>query len=151
MNKSLDPIILLIFYLIAYGGLIKTLFDLYVNGLAKNWPQVEVTILNSDIEELQQSNESSSYVVNVHYSYQYKGHNYRSTRIAFGYWSNQLLKAALVLLRKFETGKTVKAYINPKKPRISVLIAGVRYFHLLNTGFFIAMAFFIHYVRSNMA
>ncbi len=70
MNKNLEPLILIIFYLIAYGGLIKSLFELYVNALAKKWPQVEVTILNSEIEERQQSNESSSYFVNVHYFYQ---------------------------------------------------------------------------------
>lgn len=148
MNESVGNIVILVFYIVGYGGLVKSLYQLYVTAITKTWHKTKATILDSDIRE-EYTEDGTLYKLTVNYQYNYKGHNYQSNRIAIGYKSNNSQRIAKVLYQKFKKSKRVDVFINPRNPKLAVLVSGIRYFHLLKIGFYVIWLIFIYFIRSH--
>lgn len=142
----IEKFLIIIFFVIAYGGLIKSILNISASIAAKKWLRIRVKINRSEVEA-EYDVDCDSFVTKVNYSYQYKGHNYTSNKIAYGYRSHHFERIALAYSAKFSQDSIANAYVNPKYPQRSVLIAGLKYFHLLQFSFWVIFTAILHFTN----
>jgi uncharacterized protein DUF3592 len=126
----------LIFLMIGYGAIAYNLLCILRSLGARKWKKIRGKITTSNILEDCDS-DGCTYEAIIRYSYDIKGKNYVSDKIAFGYFANSFKFLARSLTRRFRFGSTPIIYVSPKKPSLSVLVTGIRPFHLFNLAFFI--------------
>lgn len=134
-----------LFFFVGYFGLIKGIISALMNIAAQNWPRIKATMFEVEKETKYDEEYGESYKIKVIYGYKYKGHNYKSKRIAFGYVGNTSEQIAEALYHKYQKGNEVKVYVNPRKPRVSVLMAKLRYFHIIAVLMSLAFVLACHY------
>jgi hypothetical protein len=93
--------------------------------IAADWPSVQGTVNSCEIKsESGMEHGSTSYRVEVDYSYAVSGTQYHGDRIAFGYSGSSLYADHAKLHDKFFKGQAVTVRYNPSNPADSVLTSG---------------------------
>lgn len=117
---------------------------------AKNWPEMECVVISSEVRS-HDSDDGTTYSVNILYAYEFDGKEHRSNRYGFmgGSSSGHSGKAAIV--RQHPRGKKTVCYVNPADPTEAVLQRGftpVMWFGLLPLVFVLVGVFgLVHAVR----
>jgi len=135
--QSYEILILFLFLIAGIGGIIYSLFTMFLSIRAKKWKKTPADILSSHVDVSCDDEGDYNYKAKIRYSYSYRGHRYCSTKIAFGYVGNTIEYFANRVAYKFFPDSPTTAYLNPKHPKISVLLVGIKYFHFFNLIFFI--------------
>lgn len=108
---------------------ILTLKNLYYSIVSKKWPLCQAQVIESCFEERSDiDTHVMRYLPNIKYQYvigdtQYDNDNYDFTKK----WltKNELNQ----FLTKYAVGKEIEISVNPKKPQVSVIIAGDTFWH----------------------
>lgn len=119
------------------GGIVYSLFTMYLSIRAKRWKKTPAQILSSHVDISYDDEGDCEYEAKIHYSYSYRGHQYFSKRIAYGYVGNTIEYFAKRVAYKFFPDTPAFAYINTKHPKTSVLLVGIKPFHFFNLIFFL--------------
>lgn len=90
-----------LFFVVGYFSLIKSIISALMNIEAKNWLKIKASMFETKIETKYDEEGGDTYKVKVIYGY------------------------------KYQKGNEAKVYVNPRKPRVSVLMAKLRYFHIM--------------------
>ena len=97
---------------------------------ASAWPKTKGEIIYSGVEE-EYDLEGSTYKPSIEYKYIVNGKEYFSKTYAFGYMSSSFRFLSLNMINKFPSRSSVLVYYNSKKHSESVLLTGIRTFHML--------------------
>jgi len=100
----------------------------YKSGKAsQDWPSVEGVILTSEVKtDLGKSNDvDPKYLAAITYRYVVEGYEYTGERVSFAGQTFLEKGKADSLVKRYNRGKRVKVYYDPKTPHVSVLEAGV--------------------------
>ncbi len=96
---------------------------------SENWPHVDGTIIESKVglhtSRSSNGRSSTSYSVDVGYSYTVEGKEFTGDRLRFGEMNSNKRRDANSKAKKFGEGKQVKVYYDPEEPAESVLEPGV--------------------------
>lgn len=99
----------------------------YKSGKAsQNWPSTEGVILSSEVKtDLGKSDDADpKYKAAITYRYGVKGYEYTGERVSFAGQTFLEKGKADSLIMRYNSGKRVKVYYNPKTPHVSVLEPG---------------------------
>ena len=129
----------ILFLCIGYGGVVYSIFTMFQSIGARNWKKIRANITSSRIDSSCDT-DGCSYEAKIEYNYSYKNRDYTSSKIAFGYLGNSFKFLSKRIYKRFAYGSIPMIYVNPRNPKLAVLLAGIRPFHLFNIVFFIAFA-----------
>jgi hypothetical protein len=92
----------------------------------KHWPNIYGLITNIKIDEQATGSiyASKIYVPIIEYEYQYNGQAFKSARRRANNYSIGNKHSAEEVSSRYSVGKSVKVFINPKKPAVSALEYG---------------------------
>jgi len=90
---------------------------------ARNWPVVSCTIISSDVQR-HRGSKSTTYSVDVLYSYEFNGREYRSNRYGFMTGSSSGYKGKAEIAARYQPGAKSTCYVNPADPLEAVLHRG---------------------------
>lgn len=106
-----------------------------------DWIQVPATIISSEVGE-HRGDDSTTYSVDIHYSYSYEEKPYTSDRYAFSSGGSSSGRGAKQqIVNKYPAGKEITIFINPLKPFDAVIIRELTndiWFGLIPLVFFFA-------------
>ncbi len=119
----------LVFFLM--GSLFEVLIarDFLARVKRRTWQTVPCTILQSRVEETNDSDHP--YVLQVQYEYQYKGRSYQANSYALNYRGSDSYDKTAKLAHRYAPGSPQRCYVNPKMPQQAVLARGGLWFGLL--------------------
>lgn len=120
----------LVFFLM--GSLFEVMIarDFLARVKRRTWQRVPCTILQSRIEEKDDSDHP--YVFQVQYQYQYQGRTYQTDQYAVDYNGSDSYDETAKLTYRYTPQSSQRCYVNPKKPEQAVLEPGGLWF-----GFFL--------------
>ena len=97
--------------------------DAWLSSRAGSWPTVEGEIIDSDLEQLSETNSklTDTYAVSVHYRYSVKGREFIGERIAYGLGVLLMEQSAQRIVDRYPVGERVRIYVCPTNPAQSVL------------------------------
>jgi hypothetical protein len=142
---SIEKIAGLVLFIVGIGGVLDSLYLMLKSWGAKKWKLTHAIINRSTIEE-DCDEDGCSYVAKINYSYDYNGKHYKSDRIAFGYDVKSLKMIAKRMVQKYNPNLPSMVYVNPKSPKESVLLVGIKGFHFVGivlSSIFIAAGIYI--------
>ncbi len=137
-----------LFFVVGYGGMAYSFITMYLSHRARYWMRTKATIVSSTIET-SCDDEGCTHEAKVEYEYSVYGKSYFSKKIAFGYAGNSFRYFANRVAGKYIRGNTAIVYFNPKNPGKSVLLVGIRPFHIFNIIFFLLFIVMVHNVYAN--
>ena len=97
---------------------------------AQNWNEVKCKILHSKVKS-HSGSDSTTYSVDIRYSYRIKGEKYTSDRYDFFTGSSSGYQSKSEIVQSYKKGKRAKCYVNPLNPAESVLTKELRTEELL--------------------
>jgi len=100
-------------YFLILPGIIKS-FD------AKNWVETPCTVLESRVQS-HSGSDSTTYSVDILYTYSHAGRNYRSNQYEFIGGSSSGYDGKAAAVRRYPAGRQAVCYVNPKNPAEAVL------------------------------
>ena len=112
-----------VFFLIGIGFCVKGALVMHSANASNQWPQVEGTIIESTIEELDDE-DGTVYRAKVEYTYEFAGIEYSSSRISFGDYSSRNRSKAKAIIEKYPVGD-VLVYCDADNPQEAVLEKGL--------------------------
>jgi hypothetical protein len=92
---------------------------------AKSWEAVPCTVLSSRVQS-HSSDDGSTYSIDILYGYEFKGHEYKSSRYDFVTGSSSGHQAKADVVRQYPAGKKTSCFVNPNDPTEAVLNRGFR-------------------------
>ena len=111
--------------------LIFEIINLIKSIVAINWKMASGKIRNWDMHYSDDGDSTNLVVNNLDYSYSVAGIDYTSKRIAFGF---PTIMEALYVGNEFERvlsdAPSLMVYYDAKNPKVSVLMVGIKVFHL---------------------
>lgn len=113
-----------VFFAVGFGMVGYGLYSLRTSTLAKSWPTVEGKIVSCDLKESSDS-ESTTYQVQVKYSYTVDDRSFMGDRIAFGYGGSSGRTAHQEIADRLSAAKTVLVRYDPANAARSVLSYGL--------------------------
>lgn len=98
-----------------------------INGArSSKWPNVEGTVVATDVKEHRSRRGGKSYSPEVQYQYSVNGASYASSRMSYGdAGSSSSMEGALKTLGNYPVGKKISVYYNPSEPSTAVLVPGI--------------------------
>ena len=87
---------------------------------AKSWTETPCTIISSKVES-HRGSDSTTYSVSIHYSYQFKGKEYKSGRYSFVTGSSSGSKGKRVVVKAHKPGSKKICYVDPANPYEAVM------------------------------
>ena len=136
----------LLCYLVVYGVLIFSIWQLLRSVSASKWPKAEGEIIYSGVEEENDVDGSIYFKPNIEYKYSVLGKEYSSKKYAFGFnfisapfrfFSNRVIS-------KLRSKSVVSVSYNPKKPSESVLLTGIQLFHVFQVLIISIVLYVLH-------
>ncbi|UCE50590.1 MAG: DUF3592 domain-containing protein [Phycisphaerales bacterium] len=124
---------LTLFFLVFF--LVGSLFELMIarefwaRVKRLTWQSVSCTILQSRVEETDDS--EHPYVLQIRYEYQYEGRSYQADSYAVNYRGSDSYDKTAKLAHRYAPGNPQRCYVNPKMPQQAVLARGGLWFGLL--------------------
>ncbi len=104
---------------------------------ARNWQEVECRIISSRVQS-HESDDGTTYSVDVLYEYEYSGQIYRSNRYHFFSGSSSGYASKRKAVQRYPRGSTRTCFVDPDRPMQSVLdreISGELWFGLIPLAF----------------
>lgn len=145
MPEEIEFLIKISFLVIGIGGILHAFYSLLMTRAAESWIPVSGRITSHGIEEKRDSDGDYMYKAKVEYLYEYRGRKYKGKRIAFGFGSWNIKWLVQKSYREaISRAPAITVYIDPKNPKISSALSGVRNFHLANITFFTVWNIFIY-------
>jgi len=129
--ESTNKYIPYLFFVIGYGGFLYSLYTAYLSSIARNWKKTNGNVTHSSIES-NCDEDGCTYKPIIHYNFEVRGRHYESKHIAFGFISNSIYYLTSRIRNKFPFGANVTVYYKHNNPKRSVLIIGLRLFHIFN-------------------
>ncbi len=123
-----------VFFLVGFGLLGFGLYSYYRGHQALSWPTVEGRLEACHLKEKSDS-DSTTWEVNVRYSYSVAGQEFEGQRLAFGYSASSAHEAHKGIYEKLKSASVVTIRYQPDNPGDSVLAAG------FNRSTFMVLAF----------
>lgn len=114
-----------IFYLAGFGLLAWGLWSARRSTQAATWPTVPGSITSVELAERLDSESSTTYEVQVQYTYTVEGLAYQGSRLAFGYTASSGRQAHAEIYRRLQAAGTVLVRYDPADPAVSCLSYGV--------------------------
>jgi len=90
---------------------------------ARNWPAVTCNIISSDVQR-HRGSKSTTYSVDILYSYEFNGREFRSNRYGFMTGSSSGYKGKSEIAARYRPGSQSVCYVNPRDPGEAVLERG---------------------------
>jgi Protein of unknown function (DUF3592) len=131
---QLQELLKLCFYIALYGMLFFSIWQLLKSISASKWPKTKGEIIYSGVEE-EYDSEGSTYKPHIEYKYSVNGKEYLSKIYAFGYMSSSFRFLSRNIVNSFPSKSSVLVYYNSKKHSESVLMAGIKLFHVVQILF----------------
>jgi hypothetical protein len=91
---------------------------------ARQWPEVPCQVVSSKVRS-HDSDDGTTYSVDIHYRYEFEGQNYDSNRYSFMGGSSSGYGGKAAIVRQFPAGSSAICYVNPDRPHQSVLNRGI--------------------------
>ncbi len=123
-----------IFFLVGLGLLSHGVRAFYRGRQALSWPVVEGRLLECSLQE-NSDGESTTWEVQVRYSYSVEDREFEGKRVAFGYSGSSTREEHQGIYEKLQSGSGVMVRYQPDNPNDSVLAAG------FNRSTFLILAF----------
>ncbi len=137
MPEEIEFLIKVVFIAIGIGGIIYSFYSALMTRAALSWIPVSGSITSHGIDETRDSDGDYMYEAKVEYIYEYRGRKYSGKRIAFGFGSwNIKWFVQGAYIEVVSRAPYITVYVNPKSPKISCALSGIRSFHLANIIFF---------------
>jgi len=89
-----------------------------------NWPEVPCIVQSSRVQS-HDSDDGTTYSVDIVYTYTFRGKNYRSGKYKFLGGSSSGYEGKAAVVRQYPRGKRAVCYVNPDKPSEAVLKRGL--------------------------
>lgn len=138
MPEELEQILKLVFVYVGLGGFLYTVYSILMALLSKSWVPVSGTITEHGMNETRDSDGDYMYEAKVQYTYEYRNRPYKGERIAYGFGSWNIKWFVEGAYREVVArAPELTVYVNPRKPKISSALCGVRNFHVATLIFFI--------------
>lgn len=128
----MEEIIKLNFLVLLTGILIYFIYGALLNILAARWPKTSGRVLSSEIKR-DDNAEVTTWSPLIEYKYEIKGQEYTSKNIAFGLFAGFKFLASPIY-KDFQSDSQIEVSYNPKMPQQSVILTGLKFFHLFNIG-----------------
>jgi hypothetical protein len=87
---------------------------------AASWPETECTIVSSEVES-HQSDDGTTYSIDILYSYRTAGRDWRSNRYDFSSGSSSGYEGKRKVVDRYPPGSTATCYVDPDDPSSAVL------------------------------
>lgn len=137
MSDELEWLIKFVLAAVGIGGVVYSLYAILLTQAAKSWLPVPGTITSHSIDVERDSDGDYMYEAKVCYTYEYRGRSYKGKRIAFGFSSwNVKSFVQNAYIDSVARVPSVTIHVNPKNPKISTILCGIRSFHIANAVFF---------------
>jgi len=108
------------------GSLVWSAWITYLAVMSRQWPQVEGTIVVSDLQRSKDSEGGYSYRPEVTYQYTVGGKEFVGSRTRFGVWLATSWSApSLRVLQQYKMGSRVPVHYDPNDPEESILETGI--------------------------
>jgi hypothetical protein len=91
---------------------------------ARNWPATPCQVVSSDVQRHRGSKGGTTYRVDVLYSYEVNGREFRSNRYAFMGGSSSGYKGKAAIVARYPAGAKAVCFVNPSDPTEAVLERG---------------------------
>jgi len=130
MDK-LDFLFKLVICVAIYGGLVYTVLNMLYSLLATQWPKTPGEVAYAGVDEDYDGSEGSTYKPIIEFKYTVRGKEYTSNRLAFGFMYTGFKFLATDICRKYSNRPNIMVSYNSKKPQNSVLLTGLRLFHVV--------------------
>lgn len=149
MPEELEFLIKLSFVVVGVGGILYSLYSTLMAKAATSWIPVSGSITSHWIDE--NTNDGDYiYEPKVEYIYEYRGRKYIGKRIAFGLspWNIKwLVQGAYNEATSRAPALTV--FVNPRHPKVSSALTGIRSFHVGNIIFFSVWSVIVYKVLTS--
>jgi len=120
-EKWIVSFIMLVFVLVGapltYFFTFKTLVSVWQ---AQSWPEVSAVVESSRVKS-HDSDDGTTYSVDILYSYEFGGESYKSNRYSFISGSSSGYAGKAEIVKQNPPGKQIAVYVNPKDPVIAVI------------------------------
>jgi hypothetical protein len=104
----------------------------WVKGVATHgWKQTQCTITRSFLLLQVDDDNRKSITPTVEYEYQFEGNSYKGSRMRYGQTGARDRKSAEKSLGTYAVGTSMPVFVNPMKPRESVLLVGTPWANVL--------------------
>src|SRR4051812_630290 len=90
---------------------------------AKQWSAVTCTIISSNLRS-HSSSDGTTYSVNIFYTYEFHGQEYKANRYSFMGGSSSGYRGKQHIVEQYPPGKSAVCYVNPNDPTQAVLVPG---------------------------
>jgi hypothetical protein len=132
-------------YLVVYGILIFSIWQLLKSISASGWPKIKGEIIYSGVEE-ENDADGSIYKPYVEYKYSISGKEYFSKKYAFGFSfiSAPFRFLSSGIVSKLPSKSAVLVSYNPKKHYESVLLTGIKSFHVFQALIIFVVLYVLH-------
>jgi hypothetical protein len=101
-------------------------YSLYYGRQAQSWPTTEGRLSECRLQKFtSRRGTSSTWEVEVHYTYQVAGRTFEGSRVAFAYRRTVGHEAHQAIYDKLQSPSTVKVRYDPANPNRSALLAGM--------------------------
>jgi hypothetical protein len=124
-----------------YGFFLRPLFRILS---ARQWPAVSCVVVSSGVRSHSDSHSSTTYSVNVLYSYEFNGREFKANRYDFMGGSSSGSRRKYDIVSRYSPGSRTFCYVNPLDPTDAVLERGftpVMWFGLFPLVFVLAGLF----------
>lgn len=122
-TRSSRGVLVAFFSMFLVAGVAATYFTFVrpVLGVerARHWPAVPCRVISSRVQT--HSGKSTTYNVDILYSYNVDGREYRSNRYDFMSGSSSGYSSKAIIVAQYRPGTTTKCYVNPSEPTDAVL------------------------------
>jgi hypothetical protein len=137
-------LILLLFVLFIVVKLFYTLLQISKSISASKWPTVKGQIVYSGVEDDTDS-EGGTYRPYIEYKYNVQDREYTSTRYAFGSTHTSFKFLSRRIARNFPAKSVTLVAYNSRNHSDSVLLTGLRFFHIVQILFLGIILCFIYF------
>lgn len=139
-NKSGGIIWFGIPFLLAGLGVIVfgPLATFYEHFNSRDWARVPVQLSDVRVES-HQGDDSTTYSIEAHYDYQYRGQHYVGTRVGYDVGNDNISNdhhSIVGDIRRQKARGTLRAWVNPNAPQESYLLRQLRWKKILFMGLF---------------
>ncbi|MCC5844162.1 MAG: DUF3592 domain-containing protein [Verrucomicrobia bacterium] len=101
---------------------------------AQTWPAASATVLSSEVRT-HRGSDSTTYSIQISYSYTWEGQEYTSDRYDFSMGSSSGRESKARVVRAFPRGHRFEAYVNPDNPAEAVINRDFQGLYLALLGF----------------
>lgn len=137
MSEGSELIFTIVFVGVGIGGVLYSIYSILMAMLTKSWIPVSGVITAHEMDEVTDNDGDYMYEAKVQYTYEYRNRPYKGDRIAFGFesWNIRWLVEG-AYREAIARAPEITIYVNPRKPKRSCALCGVRNFHLATLLFF---------------